>query len=89
MSFFAEANYEFVGKRKVASLLSVALLVLGMGSLVARGGPSYSIDFTGGSLIQVQFSEVVSVDAVRLIQSITASLNRATRTPATRKRSRT
>jgi preprotein translocase subunit SecF len=65
VSFFAEANYEFVGKRKVASLLSVALLVLGMGSLVARGGPSYSIDFTGGSLIQVQFSEVVSVDAVR------------------------
>jgi len=65
VSFFADANFDFVGRRRIAAVLSLAMIVVGVGSLVAKGGPSYSIDFTGGSIIQVKFPEPVAVDEVR------------------------
>jgi preprotein translocase subunit SecF len=65
MSVFAEANYDFVGKRTTAAIISIALIVAGLVSLAVKGGPKYSIDFTGGSLVQVQFAEPVPADDVR------------------------
>ncbi len=65
MSLFAEAKYDFVGKRRIAAVISLVLVVAGLASLGMKGGPKYSIDFTGGSLIQVKFSEAVPADAVR------------------------
>jgi preprotein translocase subunit SecF len=65
MSFFAEANFDFVGKRRIAALISIVLIGIGVASLIVKQGPRYSIDFTGGSLIQVQFPEPVPVDEVR------------------------
>jgi preprotein translocase subunit SecF len=65
MSLFADANFDFVGKRRAAAIISVLLIVAGLASLITKGGPKYSIDFTGGSLIQVQFAEVVPADEVR------------------------
>ena len=65
MSVFAEANYDFVGRRRMAMTLSLLLIAAGLISLAIKGGPKYSIDFTGGSLIQVQFAEPVPADEVR------------------------
>lgn len=59
-----DINLDLVGKRKLAVLLSVIILVIGMGSLVVKGGPDYGIDFAGGTLVQVRID--ASADAVSI-----------------------
>lgn len=65
MSMFGETNIDFVGKRGIAALISLTMIVVGLGSLVVNHGPKYSIDFTGGSLLQIKFAKPMSVDEVR------------------------
>ena len=48
-----DINIDFVGKRKLAVLLSIIILVIGAASLVVQGGPNYGIDFAGGTLVQI------------------------------------
>jgi preprotein translocase subunit SecF len=52
-----DVNIDFVGKNKVAVILSLVIILVGVVSLVLKGGPSYGIDFAGGTLVQVRFSE--------------------------------
>ena len=40
-----DTNIDFVGKRKIALFLSIALILVGLASLVIKGGPNYGIDF--------------------------------------------
>ncbi len=53
----SDINFDFVGKNKVAVILSLVVILVGIASLVLKGGPSYGIDFAGGTLVQVRFSE--------------------------------
>ena len=64
MRLFANANYEFIGRRRIGYLISAALLVPGLLLLLIRG-VNYSVEFTGGTLVQVQTREPVNVGAVR------------------------
>ena len=50
--FFANANYDFIGVRKYAYAVTAAIIVPGM-VLLAFTGLNYSIEFTGGTLVQV------------------------------------
>ena len=52
-----DINIDFVGKRKLALLLSIIILVVGAVSLVLHGGPNYGIDFSGGTLVQVKIGQ--------------------------------
>jgi len=52
-----DINLDFVGKRKVAAAFSLLLIVIGIISLLVKGGPEYGIDFAGGTLAQVKFTE--------------------------------
>jgi preprotein translocase subunit SecF len=65
MRFFRNAKYDFLGQRKRAYVFSAALLLVGLASLVLRGGPRYGVDFTGGTMLQVEFAEPTSVADVR------------------------
>jgi preprotein translocase subunit SecF len=65
MELIKQSNIDFVGKRKAALVLSLVFIVAGLGSLIIKGGPNYSIDFEGGTLVQVQFTEAVNVADVR------------------------
>jgi len=62
-------NIDFLGKRKLAGMLSGAVILAGLVSLVLHGGPLYSIDFEGGTEIQVLFTEATNVDDVRNVLS--------------------
>ena len=55
---------DFIGKRKIAFLLSAALIVLSIGSLATRG-LNFGLDFTGGALIEVAYSEAPDMVSVR------------------------
>ncbi len=62
-------NIDFLGKRKIAGMISGAIILAGMVSIILHGGPLYSIDFEGGTEIQVLFTESTDVEAVRNVLS--------------------
>lgn len=70
-------NFDFVGKRKIAYVVSLVLLAIAIVSLAVHGGPRYGIDFSGGHLIQVKFSKDVTIPQLRDALS-TIGLNDAT-----------
>mgnify|MGYP006285940471 CR=1 FL=1 len=65
MQFFRDLNINFVGKRKIGYVVSAALLVIGLVSLIAHGGPRYGIDFTGGTSLQLKFENDISAGDLR------------------------
>jgi len=61
---FANMNVDFVGKRKKFYLVSIAVVVLGVVSLVSIGLDK-SVEFTGGRVYRVEFSGIApSQDAI-------------------------
>lgn len=62
---FKDANYPFLKYRKIGYLGSLVLLVLTVGSIAVHGGLKYSIDFTGGTLVQLDFDQPVETQILR------------------------
>lgn len=58
-------NIDFVGHRHLAMAVSWILIIVGMVSLVMKGGPELGIDFSGGTLVQVKFSAPTDSARVR------------------------
>jgi preprotein translocase subunit SecF len=67
MQFFGETHLNFVGTRKTAFVISVILILAGLISLAIKGGPDLSIDFEGGTLVQVKFEEPVPIEGLRAV----------------------
>jgi preprotein translocase SecF subunit len=65
IELFRNPDYDFIGRRRWAYLLSALFILTGIGSMVAKGGLRYGIDFSGGTLIQVRFEQPVPVDRIR------------------------
>jgi preprotein translocase subunit SecF len=57
-------QFDFMGQRRVAVIVSVVLLVVSVLSLAVRG-LELGIDFTGGTLIEVGYQEPADIDKVR------------------------
>jgi preprotein translocase subunit SecF len=58
-------NIDFVGRKRIALIASLVALLIGVGSLVMKGGPRYGIDFAGGTLVQVKFAQAPDVGQIR------------------------
>ena len=58
-------NINFIGKRKIAFVLSLAMILISIGSLVINRGPRYGIDFAGGTLVQIKFEAPVAIDQIK------------------------
>ena len=52
---------DFVRYSKWALVFSVLLVLLGLASLWYHGGPNYGVDFVGGTVVQVKFTQPTSV----------------------------
>jgi preprotein translocase subunit SecF len=65
IELFRSPNYNFIGQRQYAYVISVVFIAAGLISIGVKGGLRYGIDFSGGTLIQVRFAEPPSVDAIR------------------------
>ena len=65
MRLLSKTNINFISKQKFTSLLSVALIIAGISSLIMKGGPLLSIDFTGGTVAQVKFDKDVELTSLR------------------------
>jgi preprotein translocase subunit SecF len=64
MRFFANANYDFLGRSRLTAIVVAALVIPGLLSISLRG-LHYSIEFTGGTLLQVDASKPVDIGALR------------------------
>ena len=58
-------KFNFIANRYTAFIVSVVLIVLGMGSVAMRGGLKWGIDFVGGTIVEVRFSEVPDINVIR------------------------
>ncbi|MCG8551371.1 MAG: protein translocase subunit SecF [Desulfobacterales bacterium] len=58
-------HIDFLGMRKIGFAVSLILILAGIVSLVIHNGPNYGIDFAGGTLVQVKFSQKVDVSDIR------------------------
>jgi preprotein translocase subunit SecF len=61
----SDINIDFIGKHKIGFVLSIILILISAGSLLIHNGPNYGIDFVGGTLIQIKFSEDVPISKIR------------------------
>ncbi len=61
---FKNINIDFIGKRKRFYILSSAIILIGVGSLVTKG-LNYGVDFVGGRTYVVRFDETVNNEDLR------------------------
>ncbi|MDE2490563.1 MAG: protein translocase subunit SecF [Elusimicrobia bacterium] len=66
MELFKKPNIDFIGLRWYPIGLSIAVVAIGLGAIVFKGF-NYSIEFTGGTMLQVSFPQdsAVGVNDVR------------------------
>jgi preprotein translocase subunit SecF len=60
-----DTRINFIGSKGKAFIFSAVLILLGIGSLMIKGGPKYGIDFAGGMVVQVKFDQQVTVKTLK------------------------
>ena len=58
-------SIDFVRYSKWALVFSISLVLLGLASIWYRGGPNYGVDFVGGTVVQVKFTQPTSIADIR------------------------
>ena len=64
MQLLGKTDIDFMGRRRIAFILSAVLLVVSLGSLVARG-LNFGIEFTGGIVIEAGFPSAADLERIR------------------------
>jgi SecD/SecF fusion protein len=61
---FRNAAFDFIRRRHLAYVITLLFVLAGIGSMAVRG-VNYSVEFTGGTLIQVRTNTVIPISEVR------------------------
>lgn len=62
---FHHTRYDFIRWWRVMAVATAVFILAGLGSLAVTGGLRYSIDFTGGTLMQLSFAQPPDVGQLR------------------------
>ncbi len=65
LQFISEPNFDFIGKRTIAAVLSVLVLAGTWTAFFMKGEENFGVDFTGGTSITYRFQEKQAVDDLR------------------------
>ncbi len=57
MRFFRKPSIDFMKSRKIAYVVSGSLILISIISLIVHGGPRYSVDFRGGTFMEIRFED--------------------------------
>ena len=58
-------EYDFMAKKTMAIVLSSAVILVGIISMITHGGLKYGIDFDGGTLVQLKFKTPPAIEDLR------------------------
>jgi len=65
MQFFTgKTQFDFMSKRKIAASISILLVLISIASLVIQG-LSFGIDFTGGTMIELEYKQAADLNEIR------------------------
>jgi len=62
---FHNTTFDFIKWWRQAAIATLAFIMLGLASFIFRGGPNYSIEFTGGTLMQLEFTQPPDAGTIR------------------------
>ena len=65
MQIIKNSKIDFINNSRFTILLSGALLLAGIFSLIINNGPKLSIDFKGGTLVAVQYTKPININNLR------------------------
>src|SRR5499427_3633690 len=65
IELFRDIKVDWLGKRKLFLAISGGLMLLGLISLVIKGGFKYGVDFKGGTIVQVRFKQKPDIEKIR------------------------
>lgn len=65
LRIFSETKFDFMKVHKIAAAFSLAIILVGIGSVVSKGGLRTNIDFSGGNLVQIRFDKPMNTAEVR------------------------
>ncbi len=64
-SWLKKPNFDFLGKRKIAFVISVVLIVFSLVFCLTKGGNMLGIDFTGGTQFTFSYQKRVPIQEIR------------------------
>ncbi|MCF7848436.1 MAG: protein translocase subunit SecF, partial [Kiritimatiellales bacterium] len=62
-----KTNIDFVGKRVIAAVVSIMIIVGTWGMIAKKGQENFGVDFTGGTVITFEFDQKQPIDTVRSV----------------------
>ncbi len=65
LQILKKPNFDFIGRRKIAYLISSIVIICGIVVFSLRGNGNFGVDFTGGLLQQVRFEKAPDINKVR------------------------
>src|SRR3989441_11942796 len=65
IELFRDVRVNWLGKRKLFLAISGTVMLLGLISLVAKGGFKYGVNFKGGTIVQVRFHQKPDIEKIR------------------------
>ena len=60
-----DTNFDFIKWWRWAAGLTAGFILLGLASFAIKGGPNYSIEFTSGTMMQLQFNKPTDAGRIR------------------------
>ncbi|KPK41713.1 MAG: hypothetical protein AMJ78_04735 [Omnitrophica WOR_2 bacterium SM23_29] len=66
LRLIGETRLDFIGKRWIFYIISLAIVVVGLTAFFMKGEKSYGIDFTGGQVQEFKFDSPVKIEDVRI-----------------------
>lgn len=61
----SDINLNFIGKRKIAFIVSIAMIAVSIFSLIIHKGPRFGVDFAGGTVVQVKFPNPTPIKNIK------------------------
>lgn len=67
MELIGKTNIDFIGMRKISFIISGIIALIGLFGMIqmARGAANMGIDFSGGTAVQLKFTQAVAMDKAR------------------------
>jgi len=69
MRIIKNTSIDFMARSNIAKILSFIVITLGVVSLIFNRGPKLSIDFKGGTLIAVNYTDTIDINDVRSLMT--------------------